>query len=135
MSKAFSQIINASCVITLKPAQEGGEVLRLPVSWVSQASFVPPGLMISLHKQSLDPFLQQAPEEQVKQLYAKYDVDGSGVLDREEIDQLLNELLGAKAGSMSADMLTAEKDDAWAILDSDGSGEIDQAEFEEAAAS
>ncbi len=47
MLNAFGRIINSSCMLTFQPAEEGKEGIRVPVSWVSQASFTPHGLMIA----------------------------------------------------------------------------------------
>ncbi|CAK0826407.1 unnamed protein product [Prorocentrum cordatum] len=134
MLQAFGQIINSSCILTFKPAEEGGEGMRVPVSWVSQASFDPPGLMIAVEKRGLDAWLTTSPEEQLNQLFDKYDADGSGELDRAEIDPVLTELFGAEVGSAQADLLKARKDEAWHVLDADGSGTVDREELLAAAA-
>jgi flavin reductase (DIM6/NTAB) family NADH-FMN oxidoreductase RutF len=131
--QAFGQIINSSCVITFPPAQEGEEGIRVPVSWISQASFTPPGLMLAIEKKGLDSFLDTTPEEQLEALFLKYDKDGSGELDREEIDPMLTELLGAEVGSASEEMLKAKKEEAMAILDADGGGLVDREELQAAA--
>jgi flavin reductase (DIM6/NTAB) family NADH-FMN oxidoreductase RutF len=134
MLEAFGQIINSSCVMTFKAEEEGGEGPRVPVSWISQASFTPPGLMLALEKKDLDTWLDSSPEEQLNELFKKYDVDGSGELDRKETDPLLTEMFGVQTGTAAEEMLKAKKDEAWKILDSDGSGMVDKAEFLAAAA-
>jgi len=133
MMKAFGQIINSSCVLTFASGEDGAEGIRVPVSWVSQASFTPPGLMIAIEKKSLDAWITTTPEEQLDALFLKYDADGSGELDREEVDPMLTEMFGAEVGSAQEEMLKAKKDEAWKILDDDGSGAIDRAEFISAA--
>jgi len=135
MLQAFGQIINSSCMLTFKPAEEGGQGMRVPVSWVSQASFDPPGLMIAVEKKGLDAWLTTSPEEQLSALFDKYDADGSGDLDRAETEPILTELLGAEAGSAQADLLKAKTDEAWAMLDLDSSGSVDKGELMAAAAS
>jgi flavorubredoxin/flavin reductase (DIM6/NTAB) family NADH-FMN oxidoreductase RutF len=131
--QAFGQIMNSSCMLTFPPAEEGGESMRVPVSWVSQASFTPPGLMIAVEKKGLDAWLSTSPEEQLNDLFKKYDVDDSGKLDREEVDLIITEMLGAKTGSAQADLLKAKRDEAWNVLDEDGSGLVDRDEFRAAA--
>jgi flavin reductase (DIM6/NTAB) family NADH-FMN oxidoreductase RutF len=130
---AFGNIINSSCMLTFSPAKEGEEGIRVPVSWVSQASFTPPGLMIAVEKRGLDAWLTQSPEEQLTELFKKYDKDGGGELDREEIDPLLTEMLGAEVGSAQEEMMKQKKEDAWKVLDIDGGGTVDMEEFIQAA--
>jgi flavin reductase (DIM6/NTAB) family NADH-FMN oxidoreductase RutF len=132
--QAFGQIINSSCMLTFKPTEEGGEGMRVPVSWVSQASFDPPGLMMAVEKKGLDAWLTTSPEEQLNELFNKYDADGSGELDREEIDPILTEMFGAEIGSAQADLLKTKKDEAWDMLDLDSSGLVDRDELLAAAA-
>ena len=40
-------IINSSSMLTFQPTVEGKDGFRVPVSWASQASLTPPGLMIA----------------------------------------------------------------------------------------
>lgn len=134
LRKAFGQIINSSCVLTMVP-EEGKPAVRLPVSWVSQASFTPPGLMIALNKQTLESFVNLPMEEQLIILFEKYDKDGGGTIDREEVDPMLDELFGFDGGSVAGDMLRAQKEEAWKVLDADGSGAVDTQEFVNAATS
>merc|ERR1719499_1147739 len=88
--QAFGQIVNASCILTMIP-EEGKAELRLPVSWVSQASFTPLGIMLAVEKERLDSFMQLPLEEQLTILFKKYDADNSGELDKEEADALFDE--------------------------------------------
>jgi flavin reductase (DIM6/NTAB) family NADH-FMN oxidoreductase RutF len=127
---AFGQIINASCVVTMQP---GDEVVRLPVSWVSQASFVPPGVMLAVHTENLDNFLTTDVEEQMAELFKKYDADDSGMLDKEETMFMLDELLGSTPGSLDSEFFAKQKEEAWALLDDDASGEVDVDELAAAA--
>jgi len=108
-------------------------IVRLPVSWVSQASFVPPGVMLALHQEGLDSFLALSIDEQLTILFEKYDADGSGVLDKEETMALLDDLFGAGDTTFQSNMLNEQKEKSWELLDADGSGEIEAEELREAA--
>jgi flavorubredoxin/flavin reductase (DIM6/NTAB) family NADH-FMN oxidoreductase RutF len=129
MLNAFGRIINSSCMLTFQPAEEGKEGVRVPVSWVSQASFTPPGLMIAVEKKGLDAWLSTSVEEQLDQLFLKYDADGSGELDYEELDPMLTEMFGAEIGSAQEDLLKQKKEEAIKIIDADGGGSVDKEEF------
>jgi len=130
-------------------------IVRLPISWVSQASFVPPGIMLALNQEGLDSFMGLSVDEQLDILFQKYDADNSGVLDREETMALLDDLFGAgrsaaeilekydadKSGHLDKDetkvmlddLFGSQKDKAWALLDADGSGSIEAQELRSAA--
>jgi len=127
--EAFSRIINSSSILVTK---SGDNLVRLPVSWVSQASFVPPGVMLAVAQEGLHSFLSLSVDEQLTVLFEKYDADGSGELDKEETMFLLDDLLGA-TGDLERDMLNEKKEKAWKTLDADGSGEIEVDELRAAA--
>jgi hypothetical protein len=65
----------------------------------------------------------EADLKQLRRLFESIDSDGSGLLDRAEV-QLLAEQLGAT-------LSTAEMDEAMREMDEDGSGEVDFEEFAE----
>lgn len=129
MEDAFGRIINASCILTTKA---GDNIVRLPVSWVSQASFVPPGVMLAVAQEGLDSLLQLSVDDQLNFLFEKYDADSSGVLDKEETMALLADLFGAQGG-IENDMIAARQEKAWRTLDEDESGEVDIDELRTAA--
>jgi len=130
MEDAFGRIVNSSSILTMKGEDS---IVRLPVSWVSQASFVPPGVMLALHQEGLDSFLALSIDEQLTILFEKYDADGSGVLDKEETMALLDDLFGAGDTTFQSNMLNEQKEKSWELLDADGSGEIEAEELREAA--
>lgn len=60
-------------------------------------------------------------QQQLEELFGRYDKDGSGRIDRGEFGALIVEL--------GAGLTEAETDRAFADLDRDGDGAIDFAEF------
>lgn len=64
---------------------------------------------------------QGVDEEELKQLFSKIDEDGSGLLDRDEV-AALSEQLGAPLTKVKLDAAMAD-------MDEDGSGEVDFDEF------
>jgi len=125
--KAFGRIVNSSCMLTFH--LEDKDLIRLPVSWISQASFEPPGLMIAVQQDEIDKMIFQPLDDQLSALFQKYDTDGSGALDKEEAMLMLDELFGLDAGQARGPGFEAKKEEAWRTLDEDGSGTVDTEEF------
>jgi len=130
--KAFGRIVNSSCLLTFKLGEQE-DLIRMPVSWVSQASFDPPGIMVAVQQEEMDNLLFDSVDDQITALFTKYDADGSGVLDKEESMLMLDELFGLEAGEAEGAGFAAKKEEAWLQLDQDGSGEVDTQEFREQA--
>merc|ERR1719210_457419 len=129
-SLAFSKMRSSRCIISTKTSEGDDKVF--PVSWVNQASFDPPAITVSMAKTDLDPFLSLTLDVQLELLFNRYDVDGGGTLDREEIILMLRELLGVR-DEKGAELVQNKIDEALAILDKDGGGDVCIEELKEAA--
>mmetsp|Transcript_74639 Transcript_74639/g.241344 ORF Transcript_74639/g.241344 Transcript_74639/m.241344 type:complete len:1505 (+) Transcript_74639:47-4561(+) len=128
-AEAFGKMRSCRCLLTtLDP--EGGDVVST-VSWVNQASFDPPGVTVSVPKTDLDPFLTLTTDEQLEILFKKYDVDGGGELDREEVTDLLKDLFGVK-DTESAKLNESMIDEALKVLDENNDGSVSLDEIREA---
>lgn len=131
-SEAFGKMRSSRCMLaTLDP--EGKDIVT-PVSWVNQASFDPPGITVAVPKKDLDPFLSLGTDEQLEILFKRYDVDGGGTLDREEITDMLKELFGVR-DEQQAKLMEGKIDEALNILDENNDGSVDLEEIKEASQS
>jgi len=128
-AEAFGKMRTSKCVIATKDPK--GEDKVTQVSWVNQASFDPPAITVSILKKDLDPFLSLSMDEQLEMLFKRYDVDGGGTLDREEITMMLRELFGVRDDA-GAKIVQGKIDDALAILDENNDGSVDIEEIREA---
>jgi len=131
-AQAFGMMRSSTCAIATRSPD--GEDLVTPISWVNQASFDPPGVTVAVPKKDLDPFLSLSTEEQLEILFNRYDADGGGTLDREEVTQLLKELFRAAKGER-AKLLEGKVDEALEILDENNDGSVSLEEIREASQS
>mmetsp|Transcript_50791 Transcript_50791/g.142161 ORF Transcript_50791/g.142161 Transcript_50791/m.142161 type:complete len:835 (-) Transcript_50791:153-2657(-) len=109
---AFTKMRSSQCVLTLK--RKNGSDVILPIAWVSQASFDPPAISISVNKKLLDRYvLEFNADESIRLLWDKYDADQSGALDTDELTELLKDM-----------GLSMEMEQAMEIIDKDKSGDV-----------
>ena len=70
--------------------------------------------------------LQKAVDKMIDALWDKYDVNGSGVLEKSECRKFIEETLGKIGGDAFDD---EQFDDIYGIIDEDGNGTIDRTEM------
>jgi len=131
-AEAFGRMRSSMCALASK--SDDGEDLVTPISWVNQASFDPPGITLAVPKKNLDSFLDKGIDEQLEILFKRYDVDGGGSLDREEVTQLLLELFGA-TDPERAKLVEGKVCEALQILDENNDGSVSIDEIREASVS
>mmetsp|Transcript_46340 Transcript_46340/g.107871 ORF Transcript_46340/g.107871 Transcript_46340/m.107871 type:complete len:802 (-) Transcript_46340:40-2445(-) len=125
---AFGKARTSQCILAAKTPD--GEDYVVPLSWVAQASFNPPGLTMSLPKAELDLMLGQGIEEQIGALWEKADKDESGTLDSTEMQLLFQELYGVKEGDDVPGAVQERVDSAIRILDDNEDGVVSRMDFD-----
>eukprot|EP01060_Flectonema_neradi_P029617 TRINITY_DN412_c1_g1_i1.p1 TRINITY_DN412_c1_g1~~TRINITY_DN412_c1_g1_i1.p1 ORF type:complete len:496 (+),score=87.14 TRINITY_DN412_c1_g1_i1:48-1535(+) len=68
-------------------------------------------------------------DEEIAEVWKKYDDDQNGHLDKEELTQFIGDLLGAQGGSFSEQAMQDEVDRVLSRMDTNGNGIIEWEEF------
>eukprot|EP00931_Biecheleriopsis_adriatica_P011877 TRINITY_DN11296_c0_g1_i1.p1 TRINITY_DN11296_c0_g1~~TRINITY_DN11296_c0_g1_i1.p1 ORF type:complete len:343 (+),score=78.72 TRINITY_DN11296_c0_g1_i1:62-1090(+) len=71
--------------------------------------------------------LESIQLDKVKKTFDRFDADNSGIIDRDEFEEMVVSLCGGTKGDYSQERLAS----FWREIDKDGSGEVDFAEFTE----
>ena len=68
-------------------------------------------------------------DEEIAEVWKKYDDDQNGHLDKDELTQFIGDLLGAQGGSFSEEAMQGEVDRVLQRMDTNGNGIIEWEEF------
>jgi len=114
--EAFGKMKSSQCVMSTQDKK--GEAAIFPVSWVSQASFQPPGVTVAIPGSEFDRVLSTGLEEVVG--------TGDSALDREAAMALLQSMLGIQTheGGEISPKQQEQLDEAYKTLEQDCGGEM-----------